>query len=65
MSDWQAECINQLNADKQELDLRMASISKAKDEQKATVAELAKKREALDEKVADSNFLSSSGDTHV
>ena len=52
VSDWQAECIEQLNADKQELDVRMAKISKAKDEQKATVEELDRQRDVLDEKVA-------------
>ena len=52
VSDWQAECIEQLNTDKQELDVRMAQISKAKDEQKATVDELDRKRDVLDEKVA-------------
>lgn len=52
VSNWQAECINQLNADKEELDVRMAKISKAKDEQEATIEELDEKRDELDEKVA-------------
>ena len=52
VSDWQAECIEQLNADKQELDVQMAKINKAKDEQKATVEELDRQRDLLDEKVA-------------
>ena len=55
VSDWQAECINQLNADKQELDERMAQLSAAKDEQAAELKELADKRTELDEKVATLN----------
>lgn len=51
VSDWEAECINQLNADKQELDERMAQLSAAKDEQAAELKELADKRTELDEKV--------------
>lgn len=55
VSDWQTDCINQLNEDKQELDERMAAISSAKDEQAAELEELADKREELDEKVATLN----------
>ena len=52
VSDWQADCIEQLNSDKQELDQRMSAISDAKDQQKAQLDELAAKREELDDKVA-------------
>lgn len=52
VSDWQADCINQLNEDKQELDKRMDALNAAKDEQAAELEELADKRTELDEKVA-------------
>lgn len=53
VSDWQADCIARLNEDKQELDLSMAQISSAKDQQKAMLDELAPKRDELNQKVSD------------
>ncbi len=53
VSDWQADCIEQLNDDKRELDKRMAAIGEAKDAQAAELEELADKRSELDEKVAE------------
>ncbi|MBP3893728.1 MAG: hypothetical protein J6D34_06770 [Atopobiaceae bacterium] len=52
VSDWQAECIDRLNSDKQALDVRMAEISAAKDEQTAELEVLSVKREELNQKVA-------------
>lgn len=52
VSDWQAECIQKLNADKQELDQHMAQLSQAKDQQKATLSSLSDKRDELDSKLA-------------
>ncbi|MDI9590339.1 MAG: hypothetical protein QM302_04800 [Acidobacteriota bacterium] len=52
VSDWQAECIERLNSDKEALEQRMDEISQAKDDQRAALAELSAKRGELDEKVA-------------
>lgn len=52
VSDWQADCISRLNNDKAELDVRMAEIASAKDEQTAELEVLSGKREELDQKVA-------------
>ena len=51
VSDWQADCINQLNEDKEALDTRMAEIGRAKDEQSAALEQLSGKREELNQKV--------------
>ena len=53
VSDWQAECISRLNSDKEALDVRMAEIGEAKDEQTAELEELSGKREELNQKVAE------------
>lgn len=53
VSDWQADCINQLNEDKEALDARMAEIGRAKDEQSAALEQLSGKREELNQKVAE------------
>ncbi len=52
VSDWQAECIEKLNQDKEELDRHMTQITQAKDQQKAALSSLTNKREELDAKVA-------------
>lgn len=51
VSDWQADCIRQLNADKRELEAQMDKIGKAKDEQEDTVRRLDEQRGELDEKI--------------
>lgn len=53
VSDWEADCIAQLNTHKDELSSRMEEISQAKEEQQSVLGDLASQREALDEKVAE------------
>ena len=52
VSEWETECIEQLNADKASLDARMSQINQAKSEQAAEVEALNAQREELDATVA-------------
>lgn len=55
VSDWETECIEQLNADKAELDKRMSQINQAKSAQAAELEDLNGKREELDSTIAELN----------
>ncbi len=53
VSDWEVECIDQLNADKASLDERMTQLRTAKDEQDAALEELEEQQDQLSQKVGE------------
>ena len=53
VSDWQTECIEELEGDKQALEQQMKQIGEAKDQQEELLADLADKHDELDAKVAE------------
>ncbi len=53
VSDWQADCIDQLNDDKQSLETQIDELDKAKEQQQATIVELGSQQDELDQMIVE------------